>query len=212
MRRLCRILLDGLAVVSLLLAVAVAVLWVRGYGGRDYLYRERWQRHDGGVVYRHEGVRSAGGGIAITRFDQQYDTPHPPGHWAEQRWRFDRDTGQRGYPMSGVPEGEYASAGGKIRGSSRRWGGFERATLPQWLGGPYRARSEQTYAVAPCWAWLLAFSVLPATRIVALVRRRRRLRRARTGLCARCGYDLRATPDRCPECGAVAPVTPHPAG
>jgi predicted amidophosphoribosyltransferase len=53
---------------------------------------------------------------------------------------------------------------------------------------------------APFWSLLLLCAALPVLR-VGLAVRRRRVRRS--GLCAVCGYDLRATPERCPECGAV---------
>jgi hypothetical protein len=54
----------------------------------------------------------------------------------------------------------------------------------------------------PHWFLALLFAILPAVHLRGILRTRRR---NRAGLCPTCGYDLRATPDRCPECGA-APV------
>jgi hypothetical protein len=58
--------------------------------------------------------------------------------------------------------------------------------------------AHQTWAVP---RWLVLFSLTLPLLAWGMnpIRRRRRRRR---GLCPACGYDLRATPGRCPECGS----------
>jgi hypothetical protein len=51
----------------------------------------------------------------------------------------------------------------------------------------------------PYWFLALVFLVLPARRFVGALSRRPLY----GNLCAKCHYDLRATPDRCPECGTI---------
>lgn len=48
--------------------------------------------------------------------------------------------------------------------------------------------------------WLLCLGLVPLADLRRAIRGRRRVSQQR---CRSCGYDLRATPERCPECGAV---------
>jgi hypothetical protein len=57
-------------------------------------------------------------------------------------------------------------------------------------------------AVQAPWVLVALIACLPAAVIVVVSRRR--AMRVIGGKCLNCGYDMRATPERCPECGAVA--------
>jgi hypothetical protein len=74
---------------------------------------------------------------------------------------------------------------------------FNSATAPTYGTAPPQ-RNDADFLYAP---FVLILLTLPA---MCAVRTWRRFQRERQGHCRQCGYDLRATPERCPECGTEA--------
>jgi hypothetical protein len=184
--------LTVLWALSLLLCVAVVVLWVRSYSAND------------GWVDARRGYVSFGrlghGKLMVMTVDRE-----PGVHGFERlQWAAWVDWEQRPTAPGAFTSSHTLAA---------NWvPGFRAYTGTQdYVVRAGNADLEQRFSVAERPFRLVVVSywipflltLLPLTPFI-LRRIRRLIPRRVPGLCARCGYDLRATPGRCPECGTLS--------
>jgi hypothetical protein len=192
--RVRRPLLNLLTALSLLLCVAAAALWARSHVVADTLLAK---------YVLDDGLPQQGGATLLW----------PAAHLYLVEWSFNADWGRLSVTHCTWPNTQLGLEylpGVRPSWEWTRWPhpGHElrvRRTLLERIGiGLFidgdGAPQNHTLQAAEAPLWLVAgvFAALPAARGVARFRRRRK---CAAGLCPSCGYDLRATPDRCPECG-----------
>lgn len=177
-----RRLFIALFILSLLMCLAAMVLWVWSYVAAD-----EWNSSDGRGTLR--ALISDRGGVSY----------HEWFGGGDRAW---------GWTWHTNPAGGFGDFGPSMRwGFAWKWKAFRYLTHPS----PTHPTSLPiTYRAWEVRDWLIAalMAALPASRLAGLSGRRLRARllsesarRAGLRLCARCGYDLRASTDRCPECG-----------
>jgi hypothetical protein len=164
-------LLNLLTGLSLLLCVAVFVLWVRSF----YAGRSRSGGFPGDDRLFQTGFVSSFEGSFLVEWYRQLGPPSPRlKDDAFSAWSFQSRTWEFEFRRFRGADGD----------------------------NPNR---QYTFVGVPHWCPMLVFGTLPAWRLWPILRL---WRRRPPGVCVACGYDLRATPERCPECGAVPPGNP----
>ena len=199
---------------SLAVCAAAALLWVRSYHALDQLY--------GRALGTGFDVNSYNGRFQFSSYTQYHVRAGVYRSGAVEYSARPFDVLERDAPLEG---GSYVA---RQRWPLRDTGFWEaepplcpRAEFRRWLASARQGPGKYVWVrllVVPYWMVVLA-TALPLVGIVFRAVRGRR--RTRAGLCAACGYDLRASPERCPECGAesrlaalpvAVPAQPPPPG
>jgi hypothetical protein len=190
-KRFFRILLNAATGVSLVLCVATCVLWVRGRSiGDTFVLR----RTTGSTVRTTTFAQlwSSGGGLRLmiggVRVDWGASPPVLPPEPGFGHGSY--DPGPLPYPIDRSGSGSTARVGGEFE-----W--FRTDTM-----GTNTGVWAQSVTL-PAWAAVILLVAAPTFVVLRIWRAAIARRRRDENLCPACGYDLRATPDRCPECGTI---------
>jgi hypothetical protein len=204
------------ASVSAALCVAVCVLWVRSYPSGAWVSRDQQQdRPDGALfTWRLTGAWSVRGSIGWVDTHITLDGP-VAGGWARaylplnrfrpHPWRLETAPPDV-FPQSTASDSIWSRLGFQFDHQAEETQeaslGEVRPGAPRQPGKEY-ITSHSTEVAVPHWLLAALTAIVPAAWLrVTLIRRRR----FRAGRCLACGYDLRGTPERCPECGALSAV------
>jgi hypothetical protein len=194
MRRLVRHLFTVCSAVSLLLCVASVALWVRSYANTRFVRWVQVRHVDGtGAVVRDRALLVMSG---VFCFEDIEATIPPDASAMAQRFLVTMESLAQTHPASYGGVSPASSPPNLTRHRVLELGIARHGVLASQYG-----TSRMT--VLRGWLPPAVFSALPCAWAVGRLKRRAARRRMAGGLCGHCGYDLRASPGRCPECGTT---------
>jgi len=193
LKRILRFIFWPVQTILLLLCLTAIFLWSSSY-------RTSW-REESAYIREKPGE---------TNYRFIYFATEPGAAWfGVDHIRFNRlDLGGAGQSMQTGPTADGISTpfrGGLIEPWTLAHGKLSaRGRLAWWRDGKKGSWGDfHNWSIAaPLWLVVLVSGVWPVLGLGFAIKRKRELRRrSRVGFCQKCGYDLRATPTRCPECG-----------
>jgi hypothetical protein len=173
-------------IVSLILLTATVVFWHRGYRVYDVM-GYRWGDGSGKIE-----LASANGCVALIA--QRTLSPLQFSRIEDADYRGDVVPGRLGLRFDSM----------RLQADRPEDGWSYNFITSVRTSGFWSPRAEVTFAGGatllrvPTWSLLFPCMLIP---VLSALRRHRLGKRRASGLCEHCGYDLRHSPDRCPECG-----------
>ncbi|MDB5291032.1 MAG: hypothetical protein JWL69_2273 [Phycisphaerales bacterium] len=188
-----------LSALSLLLCIATTTLWVRSYRYVSYWDSHRYWNTDGRGHRDEFWAISYHGGLCYSHSLL----------WTEDYWAirgFSPSQNGRRFDGNGEKWKGRSASNGFVH---RTYAGFGYERWDSVKAGDLKVTGTIWAIAVPYWSVAALFAVPPAGWLLAFRRARSAGWRLRHMRCFRCGYDLRATPERCPECGEIpAGATP----